>query len=184
MRYTVPAMATPTQDEILRSAFKYQDVLLGYAYGIVRDWSLAQDAVQEGYLALVRKWAEYDPAGNLFLWVRQMVRYEALNILRDRRKEQRVEEDELLALVDRELARRLDERAVPDLARERRALTECMARLKKRSLDLILGFYRDLTPCDRLAAANGCSPNAVRLLLCRLRRRLRACVTYRLSMGE
>jgi RNA polymerase sigma-70 factor (ECF subfamily) len=175
-------MANSAQDEILRAAFRYQDVLLGYAYGIVRDWSLAQDAVQEAYLALVRKWADYDPEGNLFLWVRQMVRYEALNTLRDRRKEHRLEEDELLALVDRELARRLDERAIPDLARERRALTECMGRLKKRSLDLILGFYRDRTPCDRLAAAHGCSANAVRLLLCRLRRRLSTCVAYRLSM--
>jgi RNA polymerase sigma-70 factor (ECF subfamily) len=174
-------MTKPTQDDLLRCAFKYQDVLLGYAYGILRDWSLAQDAVQEAYLTLVRKWEEYSPEGNLFLWVRQMVRFEALNLLRSRRRELRVEEAELVALVEQEMAKRLDAGDVRDVARERRALTECMARLKKRSLDLILGFYRDVTPCGKLAEMHRCSPNAVRLVLSRLRRQLRECVAYRLS---
>jgi RNA polymerase sigma-70 factor (ECF subfamily) len=174
-------MNEPSQDELLRAAFKYQDALVGYAYGLSRDWPLAQDAVQEAYLALVRKWREYTPEGNLFLWVRQMVRFEVLNLLRARGREKVVERNNLLALVDREFARHLDEGAAGRTADERRALTECMSALKKSSLDLIVDFYRNAVPCERLAALHRCTANAVRLSLSRLRKQLRECMSYRLA---
>ena len=80
-------MSGLTQEDVLRDAFRYQDALTSYAYGLLRDWSLAQDVVQESFLVLLKKWEAYRPEANLYAWVRQMVRFEALNTLRARRKE-------------------------------------------------------------------------------------------------
>jgi len=175
-------MSELTQDEVLRAAFKYQDALVGYAYGLSRDWSLAQDAVQESYLTLVRKWHDYKPEGNLFLWVRQMVRFEVLNLLRRRGREEAVERNNLLSLVDQEFAKHLDEGSAGRMVDERRALTECMSGLKKRSLDLLVDFYRNAVPCEKLAVLHRCTVNAVRLALSRLRKQLRDCMSFRLAV--
>jgi RNA polymerase sigma-70 factor (ECF subfamily) len=166
----------------LRAAFKHHDALTVYAYGLVRDWSLAQDAVQEAYLVLVNKWEEYQPGGDLFAWVRQMVRFEALNSLRSRGKELCIEQEELLTIVDRELVAHLDERSANHMREEREALKECMSGLGKKSLGILLGFYRNAVSCEKLAESNHTSANAVRLSLSRLRKQLRECLSYRLSL--
>src|ERR1043165_4952124 len=69
-----------TAEDLLRSAFKYQDALVSYAYGLLQDWALAQDAVQEAFIVLQKKHAEFRAGANVFAWVRQIVRFEALNI--------------------------------------------------------------------------------------------------------
>jgi RNA polymerase sigma-70 factor, ECF subfamily len=175
-------MPTMTQEEVLRASFKFHDALTVYAYGLVRDWSLAQDAVQEAYLVLVKKWQDYQPSGDLFGWVRQMVRFEAMNLLRSRGKERYLEHEELLSRIDRELATHLDERSANQMRDEREALKECMSGLGKKALDLLLGFYRHALPCEKLAETHRTSANAVRLLLSRLRKQLRECLSYRLSL--
>src|SRR5688572_12166309 len=71
-----------TAEDLLRSAFKYQDALVSYAYGLLQDWALAQDAVQEAFIVLQKKHAEFRPDANVYTWARQIVRFEALNILR------------------------------------------------------------------------------------------------------
>ena len=76
-----------TAEDLLRSAFKYQDALVSYAYGLLQDWALAQDAVQEAFIVLQKKHAEYRPDANVYTWARQIVRFEALNILRSRQRE-------------------------------------------------------------------------------------------------
>src|SRR5690349_9836870 len=76
-----------TPEDLLRSAFKYQDALVGYAYALLQDWALAQDAVQEAFIVLQRKHAEFKAGANVFTWARQIVRFEALNIIRSRQRE-------------------------------------------------------------------------------------------------
>ena len=39
-------METVTQEALLKSAMKYQHVLIAYAYAMLRDWASAQDAIQ------------------------------------------------------------------------------------------------------------------------------------------
>ena len=82
---TVPI--APGPEVLLRAAFKYQDALVSQAFALLQDWSLAQDAVQETFIVLQKKHAEFRPGSSVFAWARQMVRYEALNILRARGRE-------------------------------------------------------------------------------------------------
>jgi RNA polymerase sigma-70 factor (ECF subfamily) len=171
-------------EDLLRSAFRYQDALVGYAYGLLQDWALAQDAVQEAFIVLQRKHAEFQAGANIFTWTRQIVRFEALNILRSRQRESCFVDEELFSLVDQQFERHLDVDAVGALESRKAALQHCLTRLDQSSLSLLLGFYKDALSCDRLSALHHRSVNAVRLALSRIRTRLRECVRHQLARME
>src|SRR5262249_53353325 len=116
---TAPTM---TAEDLLRSAFKYQDALVSYAYGLLQDWALAQDAVQEAFIVLQKKHAEFHPGAGVFAWVRQMVRFEALSILRSRQRESCLADDELFSLVDQQFDRYFEQDGVGALESQKTAL--------------------------------------------------------------
>jgi RNA polymerase sigma-70 factor (ECF subfamily) len=181
-----PAPDSPglSPENLLRSAFRYQDALVSYAYALLQDWALAQDAVQEAFIVLQRKHAEFNPGANVFAWVRQMVRFEALNIIRSRRREAYFVDEELFSLVDEQFERHLDQEATSAIESRKAALQHCMSRLDTESVSLLLGFYKDALSCEKLSELHRKSVNAVRLSLSRMRVKLRDCVRARLAIAE
>jgi RNA polymerase sigma-70 factor (ECF subfamily) len=177
-------ISTTTSEDLLRAAFKYHDALVSYAYGLLSDWGLAQDAVQETFIVLQRKHAQYRPGESLFGWMRQMVRYEALNIIRKRGKESLVGDEELFSLVDGQFNSHFESISLVQLENEKLALHHCMAFLEKDAVQMIMAFYRDRVSCQQIADAHHRSINAVRLILSRTRFRLRDCVKKRLKLLE
>lgn len=171
-------------EDLLRAAFKHQDALTSYAFALLQDWALAQDAVQESFIVLQKKHAEFRPGASVFAWARQIVRFEALNIMRARGRESCVADEELLALIEAQFAEHMNPDAVSKMEEQKVALQQCMARLDSPSLELLLGFYRERLSCDELAAARQRTVNAIRLALSRTRARLRACVRSRLAVME
>ena len=169
-------------EDLLRAAFKYQDALTSYAFALLQDWALAQDAVQESFIVLQKKHAEFRPDGNVFTWTRQIVRYEALNIVRSRGRESCMADEELLALVDAQFGEHMNPDALARMEQQKIALQHCMARLDNSALELLLGFYRERLSCDELANARHRTVNAIRLALSRTRARLRECVRNRMAM--
>lgn len=173
-----------TAEDLLRGAFKYQDALVCYAYALLQDWALAQDAVQEAFIVLQKKHGEFSPGANIYPWARQIVRFEALKLLRSRQREACLLDEELFTLVEQQFEKYLDADAVNRLESRKAALQYCLARLDHESLELLLGFYRDSLTCERLAALHRRSVNAIRLALSRLRGKLRDCVRHRLALTE
>ncbi|HWN96700.1 MAG TPA: sigma-70 family RNA polymerase sigma factor [Methylomirabilota bacterium] len=171
-------------EDLLRAAFKYQDALTSYAYALLQDWPLAQDAVQETFIVLQKKHAQFRPGANVFTWARQMVRFEALNLLRARGRESCVIDEQLFALVDAQFDEHFDADALARMEQQKAALQHCMTRLERGSLDLLLGFYKDRLSCDQLAGARRRSVNAIRLSLSRIRGKLRDCMRHRLALAE
>ena len=53
--------SVPSAEDLLRAAFKYHDALVSQAFALLQDWSLAQDAVQETFIVLQKKHAEFTP---------------------------------------------------------------------------------------------------------------------------
>ena len=178
------SLAALSAEDLLRAAFKYQDALTSYAFALLQDWALAQDAVQETFIVLQKKHAEFRPGGNVFTWARQMVRYEALNILRARGREFCVADEELLALVDAQFSEHMNSDALVRMEQQKIALQHCMARLDNESVGLLLDFYRERLSCDELASARRRTVNAIRLALSRTRARLRECVRNRIALME
>jgi len=179
-----PQDETISAEDLLRQAFKYQDALVSYAYGLLQDWALAQDAVQEGFIVLQRKHHEFKPGANAYSWVRQIVRFEALNLLRSRRKETCYADEELFHLVDKQFERYLEAKDLGDLEARKTALQFCLAKLDEPSREMLLEFYRDALSCDKLSELHQRSVNAIRLSLSRIRSRLRDCVRHRLALLE
>ena len=171
-------------EDLLRAAFKYQDALTSYAYALLQDWALAQDAVQETFIVLQKKHAQFRAGANVFTWARQIVRFEALNLLRARGRESCVVDEQLFALIDAQFDEHFDSDALARMEQQKAALQHCMSRLEPDALDMLLGFYRERLSCEQLAGVRNRSVNAIRLSLSRLRAKLRDCVRRRLALAE
>jgi len=172
-----------TQEEILREAMRAQNVLTSYAFAILRDWSLAQDAFQEALIAVAKKWETFDPGGNLVGWLRGIVRLEALQIVRSRKRVVCVGDEEMLELIERQFEAHVNEKTVSDMEARAGVLHDCVRALDRRGRRLMLGFYRDSSSCRALGQSLRMREAAVRLALFRVRERLRKCVEEKMAVS-
>jgi RNA polymerase sigma-70 factor (ECF subfamily) len=172
------------RDEVVKAAFRHRDTLLTHAFGMLRDWSLAEDAVQDAFIVVMNKWADFRPGTSLFHWLRQIVHNKALEALRSRRRRVSPAEEELLAQVAAAFERHLDEEMADRQDQLRRALERCMSFLNPRALGILSGFYSDARSCEAIAHEQRRSVNAVRLSLSRLRRQLHDCMGRQLPQLE
>ena len=170
-------MSKVSQVELMKQAFKYQNPLVGYAYGYLKDWSSAEDAVQEAFLVLMEKWEEYNPELGVFSWVRKMVFYKVQEVSRSRRKERSLQDDELETLVQESLDAHLDEAEGRQHDPLLKAYQDCMAKLDSNAVELLTRYYWDKLPGEKIAALFKRSVNAVWLSLSRIRKSLRDCIS-------
>lgn len=172
-------MNSPGQVELMKQAFRYQNSLVSYAYGYLRDWSSAEDVVQDAFLVLMEKWQEFKPELGVFSWVRKMVFYKVQELRRARRKEVRVEDPELQDLVQGVLEKHFDEDAGSRHDPLVKAYQDCMGKLNAGAADLLQRYYWNEEPGDRIAERLQRSVNAVWLSLSRIRKAIRDCVQRR-----
>jgi len=175
-------MSELSREDMLKQALKYRAVLTGYAYAILRDWGLAEDAYQEALITLSAKWTDFDPNRDLYPWIKGIVRYSALDIVRSRKREVALAESSLQAVIEKQFDLYLSEERAEALMLRRDALVKCMMRLRKKCRDVLVGFYRDAMCCEALADAHGVRPGAIRATLSRSRVILRKCMGRELQM--
>ena len=170
------------RDLVVKGAFQHREALLSYAFALLRDWVKAEDIVQDAFIVVMNKWAEFRPGSSLFLWVRQIVHFKALEAART--KKMTTVEDELLARVAAVMERGIDEEIAAKQRLRRQALQRCMAHLDAKSAGLLSGFYTQSLSCESLAQLQHRSINAVRLALSRLRKQLHDCVLRQMPALE
>ena len=172
------------RDEIVKAAFQYRDALMSYAFALLREWSRAEDAVQDAFIVVMNKWSEFREGTSVYLWVRQIVHNKALEALRARGRKMSALEEELLDRVAASVRTHLDE-AIADRQRlMRQALQRCMSGLNRRTVGLLAGFYAEAQSCEALAHHQKRTVNAVRLALSRVRKQLQDCVTRQMPLLE
>ena len=169
------------RDDIVKSAFQYRDALLGYAYAMLRNWTLAEDVVQEAFLVVMNKWQDLKDEQGIFLWVRQIVHFKTLEAIRSRGRETAIPDQDLLDLVEKSVLENLDEQTAERQRIMSLSLRECMSRLNQFSVGILAGFYWNQESCETIAERHGRSVNAIRLMLSRLRDKLRSCLSKRLE---
>lgn len=170
------------RDEIVKGAFQHREALLSYAFALLRDWVRAEDVVQDAFIVVMNKWSEFRSGTSLFLWVRQIVHFKALEALRARKMSP--VEEELLSRVAASMQRGLDEQIAHVQRLKRQALQRCMSHLDSKSADLLSGFYAESLSCESIAQVQRRSVNAIRLALSRLRKQLHDCVARQLPALE
>jgi len=123
------------RDLVVKGAFQHREALLSYAFALVRDWVKAEDIVQDAFIVVMNKWTEFRPGSSLFLWVRQIVHFKALEAARA--KKMTAVEDELLARVAAAMERGIDEEIAARQRLRRQALQRCMSHLDPKSAGLL-----------------------------------------------
>jgi RNA polymerase sigma-70 factor (ECF subfamily) len=141
--------------------------------GVDRDW--VDDIAQEAFMVAFREWTSFDSSRDFGRWVRGIAANLVRNEVRKRARQQRILHAELTYLL---LNRQSDAArdASPILVS---AIRACLARLSPGQLALVHGRYRDGLSAAELADRAGKSADAVRQILTRIRRDLRACVQLR-----
>jgi RNA polymerase sigma-70 factor (ECF subfamily) len=134
------------------------------------------DVVQEAFIDAWRGLPGFEAGREFGPWLRTICRNRVAKFLRDRMPTRRRE----LALVDAAL---LEQPTDADDDGERRlsALRACLETLDAAHRELLAARYRDEIAVQALAAQAGKSPNAVSMILIRLKAALMRCVGARLG---
>ena len=141
----------------------------GLAYRILRDESLAEDAVQEAFLAVWRTAGRFVPErGKASTWVMTLVHRRAVDIVR---REERRRADTLERAPEQETGRTVDEEAWLRLQRDR--VQQALSRLPDQQREAIeLAYYGGFTQselAERLGQPLGTIKSRMFLGLTRLR---------------
>lgn len=117
--------------------------MIGIAARIVKRRELAEEVVQESFVAIWRNAARFDPSiGSGRAWLFQIVRNRALNMLRDSSREMPTEQDAIDAAVDADAD---SENAFERLANNS-ALKRCLEELEpRRRQGVLLAFVEGMS---------------------------------------
>jgi RNA polymerase sigma-70 factor (ECF subfamily) len=163
------------RDGILKEAFSYHHALVTYAFALLRDHALAEDAVQNAYVALTRR-HETITGSSVLAWCRGTVRLEVLRILRKTGRELSTGDSFLFdSISDSMEIVQTPEHEMMRLEQLERLRT-CFERLPARSQQLVGRRYLDGLGPKALAKRMKMSEAAVRKSIYRIRLLLRECI--------
>lgn len=149
-----------------------------YILSLVADWNLAEDILQQSCLVMWRKFEQFELGSNFTAWALQIARFESLNVLKKRRRDRHVFNDEVLNLMADEA---MFEQ--PRLESERRALSECIEKLDDRARVLLQSCYHDGDSVKEIASRMSCTPNSIYKALNRIRQNLFRCIQRVIDQG-
>jgi RNA polymerase sigma-70 factor (ECF subfamily) len=169
-----------SHDDIVRVLMRDRPKLLAYVWAIVRDHHAAEDLLQEVSVLAVHKRAEIEGEEHFGRWLRQSLRYKAMNLVNKAERRTLTLDAGVLDQLDR----RWDEQPAADTADLAAALRRCMSELPPHARELVdLRYSRGLSG-QRLASAVGKQLNTVYVSLSRVHRTLERCVRERLEREE
>lgn len=174
-------MLNPHELDIHQKLEKQAPNLLGFLVMLTGNRHLADDLFQETSLEILKLTDKYDPNADFGAWARQIARYQVLRYWRKSHREK-------IAFWDEELIDQLEEAWLEEGASEvdyeemyGKALNSCLDDLKDASRTVLGWRYRDSWSCEKIASEMERSVDAIKMLLCRLRKKLRQCVEKKID---
>lgn len=143
---------------------RYTDAMGAVAYGVTRNRSFAEEAVQEAFARAARRIAQLNDPARLGPWLVGIVRHVAIDMVRRRARETQLDTHDVAAKGD----------PGHDAMRNEalRGLEEAIAALPEDQRDILLMKYMAGMSYTAIAEALGTSPEAVSQKLWRVRQRL------------
>lgn len=153
---------------------RYAPVAHALAFRLVRQAQVAEEIVQEAFLAVWRTPERFDPArGSVRSWLMGTVHHRAVDAVR-REQAQRRRADQAAALVPRVAEDPTDDvLSALDLPRERRLVQKALARLPDEQRDVIKRMYFDGMSQSQIAERTGLPLGTVKSRTLLAMRRLR-----------
>jgi RNA polymerase sigma-70 factor, ECF subfamily len=153
-----------------------QAAIAGYVSALVPDQHAADDLLQDIAVALMRKFADYDPGRPFIAWAMGIAKMEILTMRRDRaRAASRFRAATVGALAE------VWQEMLPEFDERRQALGECLKAIAGRNLELVRLRYEEALEPREIATRTGIAAGAVRVALARIRAALQACIERRVA---
>ena len=160
---------------VQRLFVKWEPALYAFVHALVPDSNCAQDVLQETFLAVSKKAADFAPDSNFLAWSCAIVRYKVLEALRQR-KFVGLTPEAIEALCASDAAVPADPRVD--------VLSKCIEQLASKARRIIGLRYEEARQPGEIARIIGWTPTAVNVALSRARRFLRDCVTRALTSAN
>ena len=174
---------TPSERErhdlFLRLYVQHEEALRGFVRSLVPTREDAREVMQEVAAVLWRKFEEISSPDDFRRWAFGVARFEALDFLRSLRRDRHVFGEEAMKLLAQEA-----EESAATFEAERRALTECLAKLPDAQRVLVEAAYEPGVRMDALAARSGRSAMSLYKSLHRIRIALLDCTRQVLAREE
>jgi RNA polymerase sigma-70 factor (ECF subfamily) len=165
------------RDRVLRLAVEHRAAMWAFAKGLAKNPHLAEDVLQDTFVVICEKCAQYHHGTNFLAWARTIIRYRFLAAVDPARHRLVSVESEVL-----EQALAATESDGDALAERRDAWKDCLDRVRGRARKVLELRYRDGLGIAHLAERLRLSRNALYTLLSRARRALRDCAGRRTRM--
>lgn len=160
------------QHAFLRQFTLAQPALRRYVLAHIPDFHEAEDVLQEIAVVLWDRAGEFEEGRNFQAWAFGIARYKMLHARRSAGRRRTLLSGDLS---DR-FAAKLQEMG-PRYGQNRNRLRDCVKKLADRARTLVELRYDKGRSTQEIAEETGTSVNAVRVLLCRVRRSLARCIT-------
>ena len=166
-----------TEPDFLELLVKHEPALRAYARGLVPDWDLVDEALQEASVTMWQKRGQLESVDGFVPWARVVLRYKCLRQLEILRSRRPLLSDEMIQA----LADRGENRSAEDAIARERALHACLDQFSADHRELLLAPHCSTTTVVELAERRKKSPNALYKLLSRLREQLTECIRLRMT---
>lgn len=150
---------------------RHQRSLRGFVYGLTRDFQVVDDVVQETFLTVTAKAADYTPGTNFPAWACTIAR---LKVLESRRSTRRFSDAVVEALAPAFATREPEEDRL-------QAVLACLDKLPTQARAVIRMRYLSEQAPAEIAKELNRSANGVRVALAKAREMLRHCVARQLG---
>ena len=164
------------RDRVLKAALEYRVELLSYARSLLGNYAVAEDAVQDAMLVVVKKFDQFQEGTSILAWCRAIVRLEVLRIKQRHQRElsltARLLNDAIDAAFDEFQTAQRGE-AVRDW---HEALERCLGRVPDRGREVLQARFADELSYEQSGRRVGMTLEAVRKALFRLKKQLRSCM--------
>ena len=169
------------RDEVLKLFLNNNSMLSAYAYVLVEDWEIVQEALQEAALYMCHHWKKFTPGTNFGAWARTVTKMRCREII-TREKRERLKADALRRDLEECIPSENWDRHSADAAHRKAALARCMEKLPDRYRQLLKLRYLDGHRVKVVAElVKRKSIDSVYMALSRARRWLRECVERELG---
>ncbi len=173
-----PQMPDDRQQQVLQLFVRHQSRIKGFIVSLMGDFAAAADVLQETFLVVQRKAAEFEPGSNFVAWVFQIARFQVMKAqAHHRRAADRFSDEVLEALAASAPTEAFDESKLA-------ALPRCLDRLAPQARRMVDLFYEHEHKPQEIARIVEWTPSAVSVALSRARRFLRECIEQQIAEAK
>jgi RNA polymerase sigma-70 factor (ECF subfamily) len=166
-----------TESELVLLITRQQAAIYAYILTLHPNRVAAQDILQETNLVICRKFAEFEPGTNFKAWAFRIAYWQTMAHLKRVQRAGLVSlEPDVLELVAQEA-----EEELGDFEDRHLALKSCLQKLPPGDTSILLAHYQAGESLAAIAGRLGRTREALKQVLLRIRRTLRACIERQLA---